>query len=78
MTGRQVAVGYFLWSLTVSALAGLAATEVLPFHGVTFTGSWLIDFALIMAAHAAAAPYIGPRLERWLTRDDEDRDGRDD
>lgn len=78
MTGRQVAVGYFLWSVAVSVLAGFAATEVLPFHGATFTGSWLIDFALIMAAHAVAAPFVGPRLERWLTRDDEDRGGRDD
>lgn len=71
MTGRQVAVGYFLCSVAVSAAAGLAATAVLPFHDMTFAGSWLVDFALIMSAHAAAAPFIGPRLERWLTRDDE-------
>lgn len=78
MTGRQVAAGYFLWALTVSTLTGLVATAVLPFHGATFTGSWLIDFTLIMAAHAAAAPFVGPRLERWLTRDDEERADRDD
>lgn len=70
MTGRAVAAGYFLWSLVDSVLGGLCATAVLRWHGSTFTGSWLTDFALIMAAHAAAAPFLGPRLERWLTRDD--------
>jgi hypothetical protein len=71
MTGRKVAVGYFVGSLLISALAGLVATAVMPFRGATFAGSWLLDTAIVPIPWNAAAPFVGPRLERWLATDDE-------